>query len=71
MQWTERGRTGQGLRGRLVGIVLVDEDTGAPIGAARALVRGVLHVLDALSGFAGSAFRPFARQRRVRAEARS
>ncbi|MFF2549060.1 RDD family protein [Kitasatospora sp. NPDC058063] len=53
VQWAERGRTGQGLGGRLVGIVLVDEDTGAPIGAARALVRGVLHVLDALPGFAG------------------
>ncbi|MFD9597825.1 RDD family protein [Kitasatospora sp. NPDC059973] len=47
------GRTGQGLGGRLVGIVTVDEDTGAPIGAARAIWRGVLHSLDALPAFAG------------------
>ncbi|MFI9332650.1 RDD family protein [Kitasatospora sp. NPDC052868] len=53
LQWAERGRTGQGLGGRLVGIVTVDEDTGAPIGAARAVWRGVLHGLDALPAFAG------------------
>ncbi|MEE1821601.1 RDD family protein [Streptomyces sp. BE20] len=52
VQWAERGRSGQGLGGRLVGIVTVDEDTGAPIGAARAIWRGVLHVLDALPAFA-------------------
>ncbi|WP_380282553.1 hypothetical protein [Kitasatospora purpeofusca] len=31
----------------------MDEDTGAPVGPARAVVRGVLHVLDALLAFAG------------------
>ncbi|WTA56412.1 RDD family protein [Kitasatospora purpeofusca] len=53
LQRAERGRTGQGLGGRLVGIVLVDEDTGAPIGPARAIWRGLLHALDAVPTFAG------------------
>lgn len=48
-----RGQTGQSLGGRIVGIVLVDEDTGAPIGPARSVLRTVAHLLDALPGWAG------------------
>uniref|UniRef100_UPI002F907159 RDD family protein n=1 Tax=Kitasatospora indigofera TaxID=67307 RepID=UPI002F907159 len=53
LQWAERGRTGQSLGQRLVGIVTVDEDTGAPVGAARSILRGLLHTLDAAPAFAG------------------
>ncbi|MFJ4673846.1 RDD family protein [Kitasatospora purpeofusca] len=52
LQWAERGRTGQSLGWRLVGIVLVDEDTG-----------GLLHVLDALPALAGFVW-PVTRVRR-------
>jgi len=41
-----RGRTGQSLGQRLMRIVLVDEDTGRPVGPARSILRSVLHVLD-------------------------
>ena len=48
-----RGRTGQSLGQRLMRIVLVDEDTGRPVGAARSVLRSVLHVLDIGSCFFG------------------
>jgi uncharacterized RDD family membrane protein YckC len=45
-QAAERGRTGQSLGQRLMRIVTVDEDTGAPVGPARSILRSVLHFLD-------------------------
>lgn len=48
-----RGRTGQSLGQRLLHIVTVDEDTGAPIGAARSILRSVLHVADIAPVFFG------------------
>lgn len=48
-----RGRTGQSLGQRMMRIVTVDEDTGAPVGAARSVVRSLLHVVDIAPGFFG------------------
>ena len=48
-----RGRTGQSLGQRLMGIVTVDEDTGALIGPARSILRSVLHVVDVAPVFFG------------------
>lgn len=62
-QWALRGTTGQSLGQQLMGIVTVDEDTGAPIGKARSIVRSLLHVLDVLPAFAGYA-RPVVHPRR-------
>ena len=45
-QAAQRGRTGQSVGQRLLRIVLVDEDTGAPVGPARSVLRSLLHVLD-------------------------
>ncbi|MFD5922799.1 hypothetical protein ACFVYP_40505 [Kitasatospora sp. NPDC058201] len=54
VRWAERGRGGQGLGRRLVGVVTVDEGTGPSSGAARGPGRrGVLHLLGTLPGFAG------------------
>ncbi|MEZ0095833.1 RDD family protein [Streptacidiphilus sp. EB129] len=52
-QWALRGSTGQSLGQRLLRIVTVDEDTGAPIGPARSIVRSVLHVVDIAPVFFG------------------
>lgn len=43
-----QGLTGQTPGRRLVGIVVVDGDTGSPAGLLRTLVRPVVHVLDAI-----------------------
>ena len=48
-----RGRTGQSLGQRLMRIVLVDEDTGRPVGPARSVLRSVLHVVDIAPVFFG------------------
>ncbi|MFF7459630.1 RDD family protein [Kitasatospora sp. NPDC008115] len=53
VQWAGRGRSGESLGQRLVGVVTVDEETGAPVGPARSILRGVLHVLDVLPAGAG------------------
>jgi uncharacterized RDD family membrane protein YckC len=44
-----QGRTGQSIGKKVMGIRLVDEHTGQPIGAGMAFVRDLAHVLD---GFA-------------------
>ncbi|GAB7188935.1 hypothetical protein ATKI12_8766 [Kitasatospora sp. Ki12] len=54
-QWAVRGRTGESIGQRLMGIVLVDEDTGAPVGPARSVIRSLCHVVDILPAFAGYA----------------
>jgi RDD family len=45
-QWTQRGRTGQTLGQELVGVWIVDEASGMPIGPGRSILRGLTHVLD-------------------------
>jgi len=52
-QWALRGSTGQSLGQRLMRIVLVDEDTGRPVGPARSILRSLLHVLDVAPVFFG------------------
>jgi uncharacterized RDD family membrane protein YckC len=48
-----RGSTGQSLGQKLMRIVTVDEDTGAPVGPARSIIRSLLHVLDIAPVFFG------------------
>jgi uncharacterized RDD family membrane protein YckC len=52
-QWALRGNTGQSLGQKLMGIMTVDEDTGAPIGAGRSILRSALHVVDIAPVFFG------------------
>ncbi|MQS17914.1 RDD family protein [Streptomyces kaniharaensis] len=49
-----RGQTGESVGQRLMGIVTVDEDTGASIGPARSVIRSLAHVLDILPTFAAT-----------------
>ncbi|MGC0316231.1 RDD family protein [Kitasatospora acidiphila] len=58
-----RGRTGQSLGQRLMRIVTVDEDTAAPLGPARSVMRSVLHVVDIGTVFFGF-LRPVVHYRR-------
>lgn len=54
--WNEivrQGRTGSSLGKQWVGIAVVSEQTGTPIGGWRTLGRALLHILDALSCFLG------------------
>ncbi|MET9402080.1 RDD family protein [Kitasatospora sp. NPDC002965] len=53
VQWVARGQSGESLGQRLAGVVTVDEETGAPVGPARSILRGLLHVLDVLPVCAG------------------
>lgn len=48
-RWITAGRTGQSMGKRVAKIVLIGEDTSAPIGALNAFLRDLLHILD---GFA-------------------
>ncbi|WP_406635506.1 RDD family protein [Amycolatopsis sp. WGS_07] len=48
-RWINGGNTGQSLGKRVVGIKLVSEATGEPIGAGTAFVRDLAHALDSLA----------------------
>jgi uncharacterized RDD family membrane protein YckC len=48
-RWMIAGRTGQSLGKRLTKIRLIGEETQAPIGAANAFIRDLVHVLDAVT----------------------
>ena len=48
-RWLVGGRTGQSLGRRMLGIVLVSEMTGRPIGPFDAFVRDLVHILDGLA----------------------
>lgn len=43
----KQGRTGQSIGKKTMGIMLLDENTGRPIGAGMAFVRDLAHTLDA------------------------
>lgn len=45
-RWIRQGRTGQTVGKKVLGITLVDERTGQPIGALMCFVRDIVHVLD-------------------------
>ena len=48
-RWMIAGRTGQSLGKRVTKISLIGEETQAPIGAANAFIRDLVHILDWLS----------------------
>ncbi|RZQ60475.1 RDD family protein [Amycolatopsis suaedae] len=45
-RWIQAGNTGQSLGKKMVGIKLVGEQTGQPIGAGQAFLRDLCHALD-------------------------
>ncbi|GAA1396510.1 RDD family protein [Luteococcus peritonei] len=45
-RWLRAGRTGQSVGKSVLGIKLLDEMTGQPIGAGKAFLRDICHVLD-------------------------
>ena len=47
-RWYQAGRTGQSWGKRAVGITLVSEETGQPIGAGMAFVRDICHFVDSI-----------------------
>lgn len=47
-RWLRAGRTGQSVGKSALGIKLLDETTGQPIGAGKAFLRDVCHVLDSI-----------------------
>ena len=48
-RWLIAGKTGQSLGKRITKIKLIGEETNTPIGAKNALIRDLVHILDALS----------------------
>jgi uncharacterized RDD family membrane protein YckC len=48
-RWVIAGRTGQSLGKRATKIRLIGEETQAPIGAANAFIRDLVHILDWLT----------------------
>lgn len=48
-RWMIAGRTGQSLGKRSTKIILIGEETKAPIGARNAFIRDLVHILDALT----------------------
>lgn len=48
-RWIVGGRTGQSLGKRVLGLRLIGDETGAPLGPVNAFVRDLVHVID---GFA-------------------
>ena len=50
------GNTGQSLGKRMVGIKLVGEATGAPLGAGMTFVRDLAHIVDAAICYVGFLF---------------
>ncbi|HEY6276053.1 MAG TPA: RDD family protein [Streptosporangiaceae bacterium] len=55
-RWIVMGRTGQSLGKRVVGIKLVSEATGQPIGAGMCFVRELCHIVDEIICFVGFLF---------------
>ncbi|MBN6037564.1 RDD family protein [Amycolatopsis sp. 195334CR] len=52
-RWIQAGKTGQSLGRRMMGIKLVGEETGAPIGAGSAFVRDLCHAADSAACYVG------------------
>lgn len=47
-RWIRQGKTGQTIGKSVVGLKLVDATTGQPIGAGKAFVRDLAHILDSI-----------------------
>jgi uncharacterized RDD family membrane protein YckC len=52
-RWFQQGKTGQSWGKKALGIRLVSESTGQPIGAGMAFVRDIAHFLDGLPCYIG------------------
>ncbi|MFJ9813886.1 RDD family protein [Streptomyces sp. NPDC101151] len=52
-QLIQEGRTGQTIGKKALGIRLVKEDTGQPLGVGMAFVRRIAHILDSLACYLG------------------
>lgn len=55
-RWIQGGNTGQSIGRKLVGVKLISEQTGQPIGAGMAFVRDIAHFLDSIACFVGWLF---------------
>jgi uncharacterized RDD family membrane protein YckC len=55
-RWYLAGKTGQSWGKKAVGISLVDETTGQPIGAGKAFLRDLAHFLDSIICYIGWLF---------------
>lgn len=55
-RWILAGRTGQSWGKQVLGIRLVKEDTGEPIGGLMAFVRDIAHIVDSIICYIGFLF---------------
>ncbi|WP_072477514.1 RDD family protein [Amycolatopsis australiensis] len=52
-RWIQQGNTGQSLGKRVLGIKLVAEQTGQPVGVGTAVLRDICHIVDSLPCYVG------------------
>ncbi|MFJ9785853.1 RDD family protein [Amycolatopsis sp. NPDC101161] len=52
-RWIQQGNTGQSLGKRILGIKLIGEQTGQPIGVGSAFLRDLCHIIDGLPCYVG------------------
>jgi uncharacterized RDD family membrane protein YckC len=52
-RWIQQGNTGQSLGKRVLGIKLVSEQTGQPVGVGTAFLRDLAHIVDGLPCYLG------------------
>jgi uncharacterized RDD family membrane protein YckC len=55
-RWIQAGRTGQSLGKRTLGLRLISENTGEPIGAGMAFARDICHLVDSIICYVGWLF---------------
>jgi uncharacterized RDD family membrane protein YckC len=55
-RWYQAGRTGQSWGKRALGITLLSEQTGQPIGAGMAFLRDICHIVDGIICYIGFLF---------------
>ena len=55
-RWIAMGNTGQSLGKRVIGIRLVSESSGQPIGPLMAFVRDIAHIVDSIICYIGWLF---------------
>lgn len=52
-RWVLAGRTGQSWGKKALGVSLIGERTGQPIGVGKALLRDIVHIVDGLPCYIG------------------
>jgi uncharacterized RDD family membrane protein YckC len=55
-RWIQAGKTGQSWGKKALGLKLISESTGQPIGAGMAFARDLCHILDSLACYIGWLF---------------